>query len=87
MKYTLETHNFENGIHVSELTEHVTRKSADKDIMLYKLSHNIGYTLYNITKKEFLARKNNWSQYDDAVVAQWFDKAAFRGAYNDSTTT
>ncbi len=86
MIYTLETHHFENGIHVSELTEHTTRESADKNIMIYKLAHNIGYTLYNITKTEFLDRQNNWSQYDDAIVAQWFDKAAFRGAYNDTST-
>lgn len=80
--YTLETHHYytRNGIEVREtkLEEYDDLTSAQKAIMLYKLSERIGYTLYNT---DMVNVPNDKTQHAN-IVEQWFDKNAYRGGKN-----
>ena len=77
--YTLETHHYyiNNGIEVREtkLEEYDDLTSAQKAIMLYKLSERIGYTLYSTAMQDV---PNHKTQHAN-IVEQWFDRNSFRG--------
>lgn len=88
MTYTLETYHTEQiGTYTKPITrlhEFHNKQHILEHLFIYKLSDNIGYTLYDISEQEY------WDNYDNRykhIIEQWFDRSAFRGVYNDTTAT
>ena len=67
----LQTWYYNNGLRWSESQKYETLDQLEKDLMTYKLSENLGYKIFE----------------NGNMKKQWFNKTAYRGAYNDTTTT
>ena len=66
MMYELQTWHYWNETRWSKTQAYDCLTDLEKDLMLYKLSMNLGYKIFHNTQ----------------LIEQWFDKESYRGVYN-----